>query len=125
MRSTHTPTSIFASPKFTHPYHPQNCTKSPHNSINHFDNHFDTPSKYPLTNTNNKLSDNYKIHQNLPKSEKTHHSPTRSPPKYYHHQFQNHPSTKPLNKHRHNTNQLRNHTLPSNTFRHHPKFAQK
>lgn len=41
---------------------PQNCTKSPHNSINHFDNHFDTPTKYPSTNINNKLSDNYKIH---------------------------------------------------------------
>ena len=41
---------------------PQNCTKSPHNSTNHFDNHFDTPTKYPSTNINNKLSDNYKIH---------------------------------------------------------------
>ena len=41
---------------------PQNCTKSPHNSINHFDNHFDTYPKYPSTNINNKLSDNYKIH---------------------------------------------------------------
>ena len=66
MRSTHTPTSIFVSPKFTHPYHPQNCTKSPRNSINHFDNHFDTHPKYPLTNTANKLSDKLKITQNLP-----------------------------------------------------------
>ena len=41
---------------------PQNCTKSPHNSINHFDNHFDAYPKYPSTNINNKLSDNYKIH---------------------------------------------------------------
>ena len=41
---------------------PQNCTKSPHNSINHFDTDFDTPTKYPSTNINNKLSDNYKIH---------------------------------------------------------------
>ena len=41
---------------------PQNCTKSPHNSINHFDNHFDAHPKYPSTDINNKLSDNYKIH---------------------------------------------------------------
>ena len=28
---------------------PQNCIKSPHNSINHFDNHFDAYPKYPST----------------------------------------------------------------------------
>lgn len=80
MRSTHTPTSIFASPKFTHPYHPQNCTKFPHNSINHFDNHFDTHPKYPLTNTANKLSDKLKISQKLPNPSKTPHSHTHSHP---------------------------------------------
>lgn len=64
MRSTHTPTSIFVSPKFTHLYHPQNCTKSTRNSINYFDTYFDAPTKYPLTNTTNKLSDNCKITQN-------------------------------------------------------------
>ena len=48
----------------------QNCTKSPHNSQNHFDNHFDITSRYPSTTLYNKLSDNYKIHPNLPKSEK-------------------------------------------------------
>lgn len=48
----------------------QNCIKFPHNSTNHFDNHFDAPSKYTLTTTYNKLSDSYKIHPNLPKSEK-------------------------------------------------------
>lgn len=69
MRSTHTSTtkSNTSNPRFqnTTPLlypPPQNCFKSPHNSINHFDNHFDAYPKYPSTNINNKLSDNYKIH---------------------------------------------------------------
>ena len=69
MRSTHTSTtkSNTSNPHFQNttplPYPPsQNCTKFPHNSITHFDNHFDTYAKYPSTNINNKLSDNYKIH---------------------------------------------------------------
>ena len=47
-----------------------NCFNFSHNSQNDFDNHFDAHSKYPLTNTSNKLSDNYKIHQKLSKHEK-------------------------------------------------------
>ena len=52
-------------------HHPQNCTKFSHNSLNSFDNHFDKLSKYPSTNINNKLSDNYKNHQNPLKSQKS------------------------------------------------------
>lgn len=37
-----------------------NCSKSLHNSKIHFDNHFDLPSKSPLTITTNKLSDKLK-----------------------------------------------------------------
>lgn len=77
MRSTHTSTtkSTSSNPHFQNttslPYSPpQNCFKSPHNSINHFDTDFDTPPKYLLTTTTYKLSDNYIIHQKLPKSGK-------------------------------------------------------
>ena len=56
MRSTHTLTSIFKPSN-----HPTiNCIKSLHNSKNHFDNHFDTSYNFPLTNTTNKLSVNFK-----------------------------------------------------------------
>ena len=71
MRSTHTPTSIFSSSKFTHP-HPQNCTKSTHNLRNNFDTDFDTHLKYPLTTIYNELSDKLKITQNLPNPSKKH-----------------------------------------------------
>lgn len=78
---------------------PQNCIKSPHNSQIHFDNYFDAPSKYLLTTTYNKLSDNYKIHQNYPKLPRTpqNHSAPRS------HQHPKHPLTKPLNKKKHHS----------------------
>lgn len=74
MRSTLTPHPKSNLPKFLSKYlsHPplpsQNCTKFSHNSQIDFDNHFDAPTKYPLTNTTNKLSDNYKTSQNLPNS---------------------------------------------------------
>lgn len=98
----------------------QNCFKSPHNSINHFDTDFDTHPKYPLTTIYNKLSDNLKNTQKLPKSEKLHKTSTHSPPKHHHHQSQNHLSTKPLNKHPHTTNQLREHLSPPNSLRNNP-----
>lgn len=58
-----------------------NCFKLSHNFQNHFDNYFDKHLKYLSTNTNNKLSDNYQIHQNSRNPEKyiksslIHHSP--------------------------------------------------
>ena len=88
---SHTPPKIHLTevPHLLYTTPSQNCFKSPHNSINHFDNHFDTPPKYPLTTTHNKLSDNYIIHQKLPKSGKntppphslTTHSQPQSTPK--------------------------------------------
>lgn len=57
MRSIHKPTSIFKPSN-----HPTiNCIKTLHNSKNLFDNHFDTSYNFPLTNTINKLSVNFKI----------------------------------------------------------------
>ena len=64
---------------FSHITPTQNCTKSPHNSINHFDNHFDIHPKYPLTNTANKLSDKLKITQNLPNPQKITPNPNFKP----------------------------------------------
>ena len=118
MRSTHTFHQKSTPPKSPLPPF-QNCTKFPHNSTNHFDNHFDTPSKYPSINTNNKLSDNYKIHQNLPKSEKLHKISTRSPSKSTTINPKTHLSTKPLNKHRHTINQLRKYASTPNSLRNH------
>ena len=58
---------------------PQNCSKSPHNSINHFDTDFDAHQKYPSTNTNNKLSDNLKTTQNAPNPQKITPNPNFKP----------------------------------------------
>lgn len=96
-----------------------NCFKFSHNSQIKFDNYFDAHSKYPLTNTSNKLSDNYKIHQKLSKHEKIHQILARLPPTHYHHPTQIHPSIKPLNNYHYTTNQLRKHLSTPNSPQNH------
>lgn len=118
MRSTFTSHQKSTSPKSTLSSS-QNCFKFPHNSHITFDNHFDAHSKYPLTNTNNKLSDNYKIHQKLSKHEKIHQILTRLPPTHYHHPTQIPPSIKPLNNYHYTTNQLRKHLSTPNSPQNH------